>query len=1031
VLNIFINVIYDENPQYNSYYPNNENWLEATQEGVNNEAIPDYLLDLLDTVYNPNSTHGYMTRLYGESSFDSLQIIGDYVVVNVNESRVINTYGNFSKFNIGKAAIDVININGLQTIYGHNSMEDYKYGNNNKIYFTQFFIRNINKEYGGLDCGQGYGGSCMNNKMIRIGNDSIPISHLGTFQCVGVNNFANNPTSIVSHEFSHNLFGGNEFHTSGGNHRGSFELMPFFSVQGGYGLMGAYGSSLVSCNGYERWRLNWKHPSTPYLIGARDSLNLTNQNSDISQSDGVVTFILRDFVTTGDAIRIKLPYKDSEHASNQYIWLENHQVGKNSKVDFYQYSNTHSCRPQGLAGIYAYYQVGRDIRSGNGANFNQTNERDNLKVIPAEGYWDYITIQDNYTHECVGSGSFEYSNVRYSENPFCGTHDQEDQFFPPSTDNTLKFNHIKEMWRKEIGESVNDSLPRLGDNLDAFHSYSKINMGTNPSTCNTKTFYNALMKDNTLYLGDANRNNQTTYLTGLSIEMIPLPDSTYRVNIRWDDYTVKNDAIWTGNICLKEFLYLNSGKTIHLKQNKTVALPHRNPETGYFANFTHFKCDSNSVFVLNNNSELKIDEKSIFEIDTLATFIVSDSSLLHITGGSSLSLKKGGDFKIYGTGTVIIDSLSTMIINDTIFASNLANIIVKPGGKLILDNGVITNLNNGEPWKGIRLEGNKNYGQNGAIAKQGTVIVKNYSTISNAICGIKVGDLSDTLVNGGIVFANNSTFKNCKNAVIFAPYKNMDGSLELANRSKFTNCNFIVNDNFYTSELVFDAHVKLFGVNGISFTGCRFTYDIPSLQSDTCYGIDALNSGFTVQPKCSLDPFIGEICNSSNIEFASSFTGFDFGIKAQNGDGFFKVSVLSTNFDSNDYGIYLSGVNNAKILKNRFIIGKDNNLVLNPVGLYIQNGSGYRIEENQFENNFVSNSEKIGLNIKNSGTENNQVYKNQFNNLTYGQIFDGRNCTFTRPYKGLVSLCNKNIDNIGTLKTYLTELMFIPLNQIN
>ena len=224
-------MIYDENPQYNSYYPNNENWLEATQEGVNNEAIPDYLLDLLDTVYNPNSTHGYMTRLYGESSFDSLQIIGDYVVVNVNESRVINTYGNFSKFNIGKAAIDVININGLQTIYGHNSMEDYKYGNNNKIYFTQFFIRNINKEYGGLDCGQGYGGSCMNNKMIRIGNDSIPISHLGTFQCVGVNNFANNPTSIVSHEFSHNLFGGNEFHTSGGNHRGSFELMPFLAYK--------------------------------------------------------------------------------------------------------------------------------------------------------------------------------------------------------------------------------------------------------------------------------------------------------------------------------------------------------------------------------------------------------------------------------------------------------------------------------------------------------------------------------------------------------------------------------------------------------------------------------------------------------------------------------------------------------------------------------------------------------------------------------------------------------------------------------
>ena len=142
-LNIFINVIYDTNSQYNLLYSNEEDWREATNEGINNEAIPNYLLDLLDTVYNPYSTRGYMTRLYGESSFDSLQIIGDYVVVNVSEKRVLDTYGSFVFYHIGYAAIDVININGLQTIYGHNSMEDYKYRNNNKIYFTQFFIRNF------------------------------------------------------------------------------------------------------------------------------------------------------------------------------------------------------------------------------------------------------------------------------------------------------------------------------------------------------------------------------------------------------------------------------------------------------------------------------------------------------------------------------------------------------------------------------------------------------------------------------------------------------------------------------------------------------------------------------------------------------------------------------------------------------------------------------------------------------------------------------------------------------------------------
>jgi hypothetical protein len=176
---------------------------------------------------------------------------------------------------------------------------------------------------------------------------------------------------------------------------------------------------------------------------------------------------------------------------------------------------------------------------------------------------------------------------------------------------TLKISHVKMMWRKKINESINDSLPRLGDNRDAFHNYSKINMGTNPSTCNTKTFYNALFSDSingiyidTVYLYDTHRNNQTTYLTGLSIEMIPLPDSTYRVNLRWDDFDVRNNAIWTGNICLKESLFLNSGKTIYLIQNKTVALPFRNPETGYFADFTNFRCDTNSKFVLNPNATL-------------------------------------------------------------------------------------------------------------------------------------------------------------------------------------------------------------------------------------------------------------------------------------------------------------------------------------------------------------------------------------------------------------------------------------------
>ena len=153
--------------------------------------------------------------------------------------------------------------------------------------------------------------------------------------------------------------------------------------------MGAAGSGLVSCNGYDRWRMHWKHPASPYYISARNFINTSFVNSDISKDDGNKSFTLRDFVTYGDAIRIKLPYKDSTITPNQYIWLEFHNVGNNDKLDFLQYSNdTSSCLYQGTPGIYAYYQVGRDILEGDSLQVWDRINRDNLRIISNEGYWD-------------------------------------------------------------------------------------------------------------------------------------------------------------------------------------------------------------------------------------------------------------------------------------------------------------------------------------------------------------------------------------------------------------------------------------------------------------------------------------------------------------------------------------------------------------------------------------------------------------------------------------------------------------------
>ncbi len=103
-LNIFVNIIYDVHPECNDQFQNSQFWPSISDpalEGINNAAVPTYLLDWMDTVYVPGQLHGSCTRLYGESSFDSLQITGDFIVVNLRESTVLN-HGSFNRYNIKK-----------------------------------------------------------------------------------------------------------------------------------------------------------------------------------------------------------------------------------------------------------------------------------------------------------------------------------------------------------------------------------------------------------------------------------------------------------------------------------------------------------------------------------------------------------------------------------------------------------------------------------------------------------------------------------------------------------------------------------------------------------------------------------------------------------------------------------------------------------------------------------------------------------------------------------------------------------------
>jgi hypothetical protein len=110
-------------------------------------------------------------------------------------------------------------------------------------------------------------------------------------------------------------------------------------------------------------------------------------------------------------------------------------------------------------------------------------------------------------------------------------------------------------------------------------------------------------------------------------------------------------------------------------------------------------------------------------------------------------------------------------------------------------------------------------------------------------------------------------------------------------------------------------------------------------------------------------------------------------------------------------GIYVNGINYPELIKNKFIVHKSY-----AHGAVLMNATGYKIEENTFENNKLYLDEKTtGLWIQNSGGAENEVYKNKYWDLYVAQQFSDKNdyrsnSTLTlRQFRagGLQTLCNE------------------------
>jgi hypothetical protein len=379
--------------------------------------------------------------------------------------------------------------------------------------------------------------------------------------------------------------------------------------------------------------------------------------------------------------------------------------------------------------------------------------------------------------------------------------------------------------------------------------------------------------------------------------------------------------------------------------------------------------------------------------------LVFDSALRHIDTDTTWS------DSIYVNQTVIIDSGACLTIETVALFSSPAKIIVKQGGKLVIDGGKLTNACPDELWDGVEVWGsdtNQYFYQ-----FFGVVNISNGGTIENARTAIAnycktCEQYSDEA--GGVIRTENAIFRNNRIAVNFAPFKNLWQGQEQDYRATFDKTIFIY-DNYLNDFSDFEYFIKMQQVRGVKFYGCEFLCDTNSIHSDKekTYkyrsGIYSMASQFYVEDAC-----ISQTAPCTQFK-PSIFKELNYGIYALDVDGRKTATIKRSRFENNITGIFLSAMDNSSIAQDTFVVSTGNFHKRDTIcGLYLDFCTGYQIEENNFETTYSSignNTTKVGLFINSSGPYANEVYKNKFNYLKYGIVAMNEN------KKDSVGLCIK------------------------
>ena len=477
-------------------------------------------------------------------------------------------------------------------------------------------------------------------------------------------------------------------------------------------------------------------------------------------------------------------------------------------------------------------------------------------------------------------------------------------------------------------------------------------------------------------------------------------------------------GIGPSGICPFELLVTKNGRYITAGNNYNTSIFSDNEDLDIA--LWGSPCQANAIdnaneFISNvpNGHDFSVQQWSMTTPGNPTTMQIGGSGVV----GSRIIVESGYTLKFLGGQNVNLQFPHVEEFGNGIAYSGqpMKNIVVEPGGKVIIENGVVLRgiAECKSSWEGIELKSS-------ILGGVKAELLMGSAEIKDAITAIKTNAFSKISIGSSL--GNDAKFTNCRTGIE------------------------MYNDNYSTSKIIksifhytkpieagfnegLENHIYLDNINGLNIWGSQFiNSDATSNVISGTYrgtGIKAINSNFNVLKNQANVNNLNECHPPSQIEPPCLFQSLSIGIDAvyliptyYTG---YRIKVLNNRFINCRHAMHFANGNNITVFENEIFI-EDTNLGQEPIyqldgnyGITMNGVSQFQIIQNKIQINDLGRFSH-GISIINSDyistIGNSVIYKNE----TIAQTFQNNKNIALKVSESSSNLkieCNRNF-NVST-----------------